>query len=94
VLGLLASGDLRSDSVHRGVAYLLQQQKRDGSWDEQHFTGTGFPRVFYLAYHLYRHYFPLLALTEYSRKFSSASNDAAVGSKRPDERNLTSESEA
>ncbi len=94
VLGLLASGDLRSDSVHRGVAYLLQQQKRDGSWDEQHFTGTGFPRVFYLAYHLYRHYFPLLALTEYSRKFSSASNGAAVGSKRPDERNLTSESEA
>ncbi len=73
VMGLLASGDLRSESVHRGVAYLLQQQKRDGSWDEQHFTGTGFPRVFYLAYHLYRNYFPLLALTTYAEAMAAES---------------------
>jgi squalene-hopene/tetraprenyl-beta-curcumene cyclase len=71
VLGLLAAGDTRSESVARGVAYLLRSQKKDGSWDELEFTGTGFPRVFYLAYHLYRIYFPLLALTTYTRVFSS-----------------------
>jgi len=71
VLGLLAAGDTRSESVARGVAYLLRSQKKDGSWDELEFTGTGFPRVFYLAYHLYRIYFPLLALTTYTRVFTS-----------------------
>jgi squalene-hopene/tetraprenyl-beta-curcumene cyclase len=67
VLGLLAAGDTRSDSVARGIAYLLRSQKRDGSWDEPQYTGTGFPRVFYLAYHLYRNYFPLLALATYGK---------------------------
>jgi squalene-hopene/tetraprenyl-beta-curcumene cyclase len=67
VLGLLAAGDTRSDSVAKGVAYLLRTQKRDGSWDELQYTGTGFPRVFYLAYHLYRNYFPLLALANYGK---------------------------
>jgi len=93
VLGLLASGDLRSESVHHGVAYLLQNQKRDGRWDEQHFTGTGFPRVFYLAYHLYRNYFPLLALTEYSRKFFSSGSGSGIGSQLTDTRNLIPNSE-
>src|SRR6266851_1408568 len=46
VLGLLAANDTRSDSVARGVACLLRTQKKDGSWDEPFFTGTGFPRVF------------------------------------------------
>ena len=67
VLGLLAASDTRSDSVARGVAYLLRTQKKDGSWDEPVFTGTGFPRVFYLKYHMYRQYFPLLALTTYAK---------------------------
>ena len=67
VLGLLAAGDTRSDSVARGVAYLLRTQRTDGSWDEAEFTGTGFPRVFYLKYHMYREYFPLLALTTYEK---------------------------
>jgi squalene-hopene/tetraprenyl-beta-curcumene cyclase len=67
VLGLLAAEDTRSDSVARGIAYLLRTQKKDGSWDEPYYTGTGFPRVFYLMYHLYRQYFPLLALTTYSK---------------------------
>src|SRR5712672_430140 len=67
ILGLLAAGDTRSDSVARGVAYLLRTQKKDGAWDEAFFTGTGFPRVFYLAYHLYSEYFPLIALTTYSK---------------------------
>jgi squalene-hopene/tetraprenyl-beta-curcumene cyclase len=67
ILGLLAAGDTRSDSVAKGIRWLLQQQNPDGSWDEEQYTGTGFPRVFYLAYHMYRNYFPLLALTTYRR---------------------------
>jgi len=65
VMGLLAANDTRSDSLQRGVAYLLKTQLRDGSWHESLYTGTGFPRVFYLMYYMYRQYFPLLALTEY-----------------------------
>jgi len=67
VLGLLAANDLRSDSVARGIAYLLRTQKKDGSWEEPYCTGTGFPQVFYLKYHMYRQYFPLLALTTYAK---------------------------
>src|SRR5215510_5657676 len=71
VMGLLAAGDTRSESVAKGIAYLLKTQKKDGassgSWDEAWYTGTGFPRVFYLMYHLYRQYFPLIALTTYKK---------------------------
>ncbi len=76
LLGLLAAGDRRSDSVAKGVRWLLERQRADGSWDESMgegahkqaiYTGTGFPRVFYLAYHQYRDYFPLLALTTYQK---------------------------
>ncbi|MBV9181662.1 MAG: squalene--hopene cyclase, partial [Acidobacteria bacterium] len=67
IMGLLAAGDTRSESLVRGVAYLLKMQKKDGSWDEPWYTGTGFPRVFYLMYHLYRQYFPLIALTTYKQ---------------------------
>jgi squalene-hopene/tetraprenyl-beta-curcumene cyclase len=77
VLGLLAAGDTRSDSAARGVAWLLRTQRKDGGWDEQNFTGTGFPRVFYLAYHLYRDYFPLLALTTYA-KVMAAENEGRL----------------
>jgi squalene-hopene/tetraprenyl-beta-curcumene cyclase len=75
VLGLLAAGDTRSDSVAKGIRWLVTRQSESGTWDESAaernneaiYTGTGFPRVFYLAYHLYRDYFPLLALTTYKR---------------------------
>jgi squalene-hopene/tetraprenyl-beta-curcumene cyclase len=75
VLGLLAAGDIRSDSVAKGIRWLISKQSPLGTWDESAdgrngeaiYTGTGFPRVFYLAYHLYRDYFPLLALTTYKR---------------------------
>jgi squalene-hopene/tetraprenyl-beta-curcumene cyclase len=67
VMGLLAANDTRSDCVAQGIAYLLRTQKKDGSWEEPHYTGTGFPRVFYLNYHMYRQYFPLLALTTYAK---------------------------
>ena len=67
IMGLLAANDTRSDCVARGIAYLLRTQKRDGSWEEPYYTGTGFPRVFYLNYHLYCEYFPLIALTTYAK---------------------------
>ncbi|MGC1474366.1 MAG: squalene--hopene cyclase, partial [Terriglobales bacterium] len=73
IMGLLAVGDTRSECVARGMAYLLRTQNKDGSWDEKFFTGTGFPRVFYLMYHLYREYFPLLALTTYSKVMAEKS---------------------
>jgi squalene-hopene/tetraprenyl-beta-curcumene cyclase len=72
VMGLLAANDTRSDCVERGVAYLLRMQKKDGSWDEAYYTGTGFPRVFYLAYHMYRQYFPIIALTTYNKVMASS----------------------
>lgn len=65
LLGLLAAGEARSPAVERGVAWLLERQTDDGTWEEPQFTGTGFPRHFYLRYHLYRHYFPLMALGQY-----------------------------
>ncbi len=75
ILGLLAAGDTRSDSVAKGIRWLLQHQNAAGTWEENSeensnqswYTGTGFPRVFYLGYHMYRHYFPLLALTTYHK---------------------------
>ncbi len=67
LLGLFAAGDFNSEPVRRGIEYLLNTQTAQGTWEEPYFTGTGFPRVFYLRYHLYRHYFPLLALAEYAR---------------------------
>ncbi len=36
-----------------------------GSWREGWYTGTGFPKVFYLRYHLYRHYFPVMTLARF-----------------------------
>ncbi len=65
LLGLLAVGEERSEAVLGGIDYLIRTQKSDGTWDESEFTGTGFPKVFYLRYHLYRHYFPLMALGRY-----------------------------
>ncbi len=66
-MGLLAAGEVGSDAVTRGIEYLLREQRSDGSWSEEHWTGTGFPSVFYLRYHLYPVYFPLLALGIYEQ---------------------------
>ena len=63
--GLIAAGEATSPAVRAGVRYLLQSQAPDGSWPEPAYTGTGFPRAFYLRYDLYRVYFPLLALARY-----------------------------
>jgi squalene-hopene/tetraprenyl-beta-curcumene cyclase len=62
LLGLEAAGERDSAAVQRGIEWLLDRQKADGNWDEDLCTGTGFPNVFYLQFHLYRLYFPLLSL--------------------------------
>jgi squalene-hopene/tetraprenyl-beta-curcumene cyclase len=67
LLGLMAAAEVRSAAVQRGVSYLLNRQNGLGGWDETHFTGTGFPRFFYLHYHGYSQYFPLWALGTYQR---------------------------
>jgi squalene-hopene/tetraprenyl-beta-curcumene cyclase len=68
LMGLMATGD-DSSGLHRGVEYLLKTQLADGSWKDASWTGTGFPTVFYLRYHLYAVYFPLLALGTYAKRY-------------------------
>ncbi len=65
LLGLIAGGQSDTESAKRGVDYLVRTQLRNGSWDEPEFTGTGFPRDFMINYHLYRDYWPLMALGQY-----------------------------
>ena len=65
LLALLAAGEVDSPAVARGVQYLIDTQKGDGTWDEQQFTGTGFPKYFMIKYHIYRNCFPLMALGRY-----------------------------
>jgi squalene-hopene/tetraprenyl-beta-curcumene cyclase len=66
VLGLIAAGEEETAEVRAGVEYLIGTQNADGTWTEGPFTGTGFPRVFYLKYHMYPAYFPLMALGRYT----------------------------
>ncbi len=66
LLALLAARRL-GDATRRGVSWLVENQRADGSWDEPYFTGTGFPGDFYLNYHLYRLVFPVTALGRYVR---------------------------
>jgi len=72
MLGLLAAGMEDHPALAQAVHFLVDRQGADGAWEEPEFTGTGFPRVFYLRYHYYRIYFPLLAL---SRWAASATTD-------------------
>jgi squalene-hopene/tetraprenyl-beta-curcumene cyclase len=65
LIGLLAASDVDDPAVGHAVTHLVERQQSDGSWAEKEFTGTGFPCVFYLKYHLYRNYFPLYALARY-----------------------------
>jgi squalene-hopene/tetraprenyl-beta-curcumene cyclase len=65
LMGLIAGGDANSLSVRHGIEYLLETRNADASWDEELATGTGFPKVFYLNYHMYKDYFPLLALAAF-----------------------------
>ena len=71
LLGLMAAGLRQHPAVVRGVRYLTAAQQPDGTWEEPEYTGTGFPRVFYLRYHYYPIYFPLLALSQWAAKSDS-----------------------
>jgi squalene-hopene/tetraprenyl-beta-curcumene cyclase len=66
LLALDAAGE-RSEAMRRGVAWLAETQRADGTWDEPQFTGTGFPSDFYINYHLYRLVFPIMALGRCAR---------------------------
>ncbi len=88
VLGLVSAGREDSEAVRRGIDYLVKTQMADGSWDEPSFTGTGFPRVFYLRYHLYRIGFPMMALSRYQAAATklvtnTTANPGALASRIP-----------
>ena len=78
LLGLLAGEYSLSPEVYRGVSHLLDTQRRDGTWDESLFTGTGFPRHFYLRYDMYRNYFPLTALGQFRQRLQERSNGSGA----------------
>jgi squalene-hopene/tetraprenyl-beta-curcumene cyclase len=71
LIGLMAAGDATGTyamkTIQQGINYLVETQRSDGTWDEDYFTGTGFPCHFYLKYHLYQQHFPLTALGRYQR---------------------------
>ncbi len=79
LLGLMAAGEAKSPAVARGIAWLQATQDDAGEWPEEHYTGGGFPRVFYLRYHGYRRYFPLWALARYRNLTASNSGRVPFG---------------
>jgi len=68
----MTAGNAPCQSIENGVKYLLNNQKADGTWDEEEFTGTGFPKYFMIKYHIYRNCFPLMALGKYRSLFGKA----------------------
>ncbi|HZZ90211.1 MAG TPA: squalene--hopene cyclase, partial [Caulobacteraceae bacterium] len=79
LLGLMAAGETDHPAVARGVAWLRERQDDDGVWPEDHYTGGGFPRVFYLRYHGYSKFFPLWALARYRNLTRSNERRVAFG---------------
>lgn len=79
LLGLMAAGEVENPAVARGMKYLIDTQTKKGLWDEQRYTATGFPRVFYLRYHGYAKFFPLWALARYRNLRSTNSKVVGVG---------------
>jgi len=77
ILGLIAAGETHHDGLRRGIEYLVETQRPDGTWAEELATGTGFPNVFYLQYTLYRNYFPVLALSLARKALRASSRPAA-----------------
>ncbi len=79
LLGLMAAGEVEHPAVARGIEYLMATQGDDGEWTELPYTAVGFPRVFYLRYHGYRLFFPLLALARYRNLRRGNSRRVAFG---------------
>jgi squalene-hopene/tetraprenyl-beta-curcumene cyclase len=78
LIGLLAGSNTSDPAITRAVSYLVGNQNEDGSWSEPDFTGTGFPCVFYLKYHLYRNSFPVYALSRYHNQARRADEFCAL----------------
>jgi squalene-hopene/tetraprenyl-beta-curcumene cyclase len=78
LIGLLAGADASDPAIQQAAAYLIEQQNANGSWSEDEFTGTGFPCVFYLKYHLYRNSFPLYALARFRNQTQGAQQYCAL----------------
>jgi squalene-hopene/tetraprenyl-beta-curcumene cyclase len=74
LMGLIAAGERNSKEVRQGIEFLLSEQNSHGVWNEEAYTGTGFPGHFYIRYHGYRHYFPLLALAKYRNSLHRENN--------------------
>ncbi len=72
LMGLMAAGFHAHTAVEKGIQFLMTTQTDEGTWEETEFTGTGFPRVFYLRYHFYRHSFPLMAMGRYRELIENA----------------------
>jgi squalene-hopene/tetraprenyl-beta-curcumene cyclase len=89
LIGLLAAAGPGDPASSQAAEYLVTQQKEDGSWDEEDFTGTGFPCVFYLKYHLYRNSFPVYALARFHNQSRRAAEFCAFKF-RPEEFRLRS----
>ena len=79
LLGLMAAGEVENPAVARGVEYLMTTQTQKGQWDEERYTATGFPRVFYLRYHGYSKFCPLWALARYRNLRKTNSRVVGVG---------------
>jgi len=79
LLALMAAGEVDHPAVARGVSYLMTTQTQKGLWDEERYTATGFPRVFYLRYHGYPKFFPLWALARYRNLTNTNSKVVGVG---------------
>jgi len=79
LLGLMAVGEADHPAVAQGIRFLMQSQRVDGEWTELPYTAVGFPRVFYLRYHGYRLFFPLLALARYRNLQQGNSKRVAFG---------------
>jgi squalene-hopene/tetraprenyl-beta-curcumene cyclase len=79
LLGLMAAGEVENPAVARGMRYLITTQTEKGVWEEQRYTATGFPRVFYLRYHGYSKFFPLWALARYRNLTKTNSKAVGVG---------------
>lgn len=79
LLGLMAAGQVKHPAVQKGMAWLLSVQKENGHWEENPYNAVGFPKVFYLRYHGYKQFFPLLALSRFRNLQASNSGKVEVG---------------